>query len=338
MNCAIRLSLKTVTPLEFPGIEALSADITKKLELPGADTEGRTAEVRLPGGQTEKEIIRWKRDRGTGKEQDGSREKTFHVPEDTVFYVYIPEPPDGREQTDLSGRFLKGLSEGKIRLGTGTTSGCGLCMCCGIQASDPDIVIPASLLQYVESFRNTCDCVRVKAHTDAGILIRDQSRKGTGYLTNEDGEPVIPALTWKGIFRNCIQRWTEYQKDDPELVDLLFGNRSRGMTGKLIFYDSVIEEPHYLKGKRLHLDKFSGTAFSDGFKEQTYVSGKFEIRIECLEDMKKYQHLLATVLRDLQFKRINVGADMGTGRGFVGIDAIEWKFTAEEQTLTSVIS
>ena len=73
------------------------------------------------------------------------------------------------------------------------------------------------------------------------------------------------------------------------------------------------------------MNKFSGNAFYGGIKKQSYVRGNIEIKIDCLKDLTPYKSLITTVLRDFHTKRINVGADMGIGKGFLDIDEIQWK-------------
>ena len=112
---------------------------------------------------------------------------------------------------------------------------------------------------------------------------------------------------------------------DLTLVDYLFGNKTQGIKGILIFYDSVISDYVVYSESRMHMNKFSGNAFYNGIKKQSYVIGKIAIKIDCLENPDPYRPLIATVLRDFQTKRINVGADMGIGKGFLEIDEIQWR-------------
>lgn len=323
------LTIKTISQLEFESVELLAEDIMEKLSEIEADmySNERSIDILVSTDLQQKKRIRRKLEKGVERDRGyTSKEMVLSLPQGTLFKVVVPYLSNIRKTNDMISSFVIGLSSGRIRIGDNTTLGCGVCICCGIENSEGISIVSElpGITDYIDTYNGQCDFVIVKAHTDAGILIRDNLHKNQEYITNEAGIPIIPATTWKGIFRNSIEQWISYTQDDKNKVDLLFGNKSRGIKGKLVFYDSVISDYYVYTEKRMHLNKFSGNAYINGIKSNSYVVGYFEIRIECLVKLDIYKALIATVLRDFHSKRINVGADMGIGKGFIEIDDIQW--------------
>ncbi len=331
------LSLKTVTSLEFISSESLADDIKTKLSKIEPVMGNCSITITFPVQPILKKRIRREMARGVSKEIDNRQNEHFIqcLPKGAIIDMTVPIAPEDPLTSNVIREFIKLLSIGKVRIGENTTLGCGICICCDIR-NDTGISIASEygdVSDFINTYSNQCNSVLIKAHSDTGVLIRNtlsreypyNLRGDYPYLVDGENNPVIPASTWKGIFRNCIQEWVTNMHDDAAVVDLLFGNRSRDVRGILVFYDSLISNYSVYTENRLHMNKFSGNAFYDGIEKRSYVRGNIKIKIDCLEDITPYKPLIATVLRDFHTKRISVGADMGIGKGFLEIDEINWE-------------
>lgn len=249
--------------------------------------------------------------------------------------------------------FLNDINCGRIRIGINTTLGRGLCSynCMkvykvfesGVEEIldnfDEDtgkmifseLISQESRRKYENTFVNECDYYVIHAGSTSGILVRDKKvkkkhddDKNTYYgIKNGDNLPMIPASTWKGIFRACISQWCDYIGESENIVDEMFGNRDKEIKGCLVFYDSVIPQADYVTVNRAYIDKFTAAFHQGSLVSDTYVKGDFDIRIECLNDIKKYRKYIDSVLRDLNNHRINVGAGFGIGKGCIDIYSVE---------------
>ena len=225
---------------------------------------------------------------------------------------------------DCIHEFINRLNAGRIRLGDDTTLGKGLCVCRTLDTISLRFIRRLHDLHYTFDGQNECSGILISAHCDDGLFITNRAMfKGWNKSLN-----MIPASTWKGIFRNASNDWAEYMGEGTEIINRMFGNRSLGIKGCLIFYDSAISNPKTIFGVRTHIDKFSASTIGDDlerFRIKEYVTGAFSIRIECTENIELYKKYIYTVLRDLHAGRINVGADKGIGKGYIKIDRVkEW--------------
>lgn len=314
-------TVRAETSIEFNQVELLEEEVKEKLWtfLAGSTHlngyHGKISLIPLDGAGLKETFRRQYAGSGCGKGRDVTETLRFFpsgTKLDMVIEIDSVSSLDTQMLESKIFEFIKHLNNGKIRIGRNTTLGHGRCSCWSMNTREES-------LEYV----NLCDRIEVEANAPEGILIRSQDKKFP-YLRDESGRPVIPASTWKGIFRHAVTDWISGHGDDPILLDRMFGNKNRGIKGCLIFYDSIIQNPEEIRASRIHLDKLTGSAMNGELEESIYIAGRFSIRIECLEDMGPYRDYLYTVLRDLHWGRINVGADKGIGRGFIRIRNIRY--------------
>lgn len=329
MRAVAKLSIKTVTRLEYESEELLSIDIQHKLfgnERNRNDEYMNLLFLVMPLTVYQCNQIRRQAEKGVHQNTSCMKRILNIVPANEIFEVIIAEPANKTQLSIQISEFVHRLSNGFLRLGDNTTLGCGICVCTELQAESGFTQTDLQFEQVKNSiyYQNNCDKVTIKAHSEAGILIRNQTGFGLPYASNEEGNPIIPASTWKGIFRNAIMSWLNYMDADKNVLYEMFGNKEMGIKGRLIFYDSVITEPQFIEGRRIHIDKFTGNVFTNGLTKKIYVAGKFIIRIDCLKKIDEYKPYIVTVLRDFSLKRINVGADFGIGKGFIELDEVSF--------------
>ena len=355
----ISLPVRTVTSLEYD--RELAFEIEKSIFADSYNTENvkngiRRVHVTLPGNSDKRISIRCKHSDKTDSRSVFFVEESNHLSEGVVFHVNI-EVDDSiiKETADCVSSFIRKVGEGRIRIGKNTTLGCGKCVCENIQLEaemqSPAFSILADSLSTddnsnwikadIYTSKDYCDRIEADAYTKDGILIRNNhnrlyqnGKEKSGeielpYIVDEKKRPIIPASTWKGIFRHATSEWVNYKRDDSFVIDKMFGNRNKGIKGCLVFYDSIIQDPVINKLTRVQIDKFSASIMNGTLKESIYVEGSFTIRIECLESIEPYKEYIYLVLRDLHNGRINVGADKGIGRGFVTIRSIRQKISGE---------
>lgn len=337
------LTIKTLTPLEFSSEEALLKDILKKInsitDLSKITFDDSNALLELPDSVVERSIVRRQyNSRAYEVMKEYPEQKLLCLPSASEFIVLITDAEEETEMAVVCIRdFIRSLNEGRIRLGENTTLGKGRCTCTSIMTDVPEV---ADVLESVENkdehkalsqkrvfwTPGTKNAIVVRAHSEEGIYIADNSKNSKEFgVTNEAGEFIIPAATWKGIFRNASNDWASFLEDeDSSVIDRMFGNRSKGIKGCLVFYDSVIKNPRIIAGSRIHIDKFSSSIIDDRIIKRNYVAGDIKLVIECTaENMEPFKKYIFSVLRDLNIKRINVGADKGIGKGFIEIDNVE---------------
>lgn len=340
-----KLIIKTLTPLEFPSEEALLKDILDKFNnttnLSKTVFDDSNVLLDLPDLAVERYTVRRQHNsRAYEVKKEFYAQTLLCLPtaSELIVMVSVNEEENEREAVCIRS-FIKSLNEGKVRLGENTTLGKGRCICTNITADIPEL---ADALEK-DGIKNehkdsgpknltwmpgTENAIVVYAHSEEGIFIADNSKKTKEYsITNDAGEFIIPASTWKGIFRNASNDWVSYLEDtDNSVIDRMFGNHSKGIKGCLVFYESVIKNPMIISRSRIHIDKFSAAIMDDRIFKRNYVAGDIKLVIECtadnLEPFKKY---IFSVLRDLNTKRINIGADKGIGKGFIEIDNVEVK-------------
>jgi hypothetical protein len=305
------VKIRTLSRIECHSVEGLERDIENRISL----MRGASAEAHINALETSRKTVTRRKHVSTMELDRDSKlykEEVLVCPSDTVFELSLSISGEEADAENVIIDFIKGLSTGEIRLGENTTLGCGICYCTAIEdlEKDGEKIYPQLPEEYIGTYRDECKYVIVDARSYEGIMIRN----------NE--EPEIPASTWKGIFRKRVRAWLKYMDEDMSLLDEMFGNRDRGIKGQLVFYDSTINEDRYYTETRVHIDKFSGAAIESSVKSSEYMYGRFEIRIDCLNHKEEYKSLIAAVLRDFQFNKVNVGADMGIGKGFISIEDI----------------
>ena len=337
------LIIKTLTPLEFLNEESLLKDILDKVnntaDLSKTVFDDSNILLELPDSAVERYVVRRQHSsRAYEVKKEFPAQTLLSLPPSSELIVMYTVDEAENEGTAICIRnFIKSLNKGKIRLGENTTLGKGRCFCTNITADIPEFANAMEKSGFKNEQKDsgqkkqvwipgTENSIVVYAHSEEGIFIADNSKKTKeSSITNEAGEFIIPASTWKGIFRNASNDWASYLEDaDNSVIDRMFGNNSKGIKGCLVFYDSVINNPMIISRSRIHIDKFSASIIDDRINKRNYVAGDFKLVIECtadnLEPFKKY---IFSVLRDLNAKRINIGADKGIGKGFIEIDNVE---------------
>ena len=328
-----KLTLKTVTDLEFANENALKHDILEKInrvfESNSSDTNAYIDEKNIKLA-LEGDDYSWRFRRKYRSLDDNTDEQLFLgrsrvVVKETEFGIEIKIAGNTYAKSlDCIHEFINRLNAGRIRLGDDTTLGKGLCVCRTLDTISLRFIRRLHDLHYTFDGQNECSGILISAHCDDGLFITNRAMfKGWNKSLN-----MIPASTWKGIFRNASNDWAEYMGEGTEIINRMFGNRSLGIKGCLIFYDSAISNPKTIFGVRTHINKFSASTIGDDlerFRIKEYVTGAFSIRIECTENIELYKKYIYTVLRDLHAGRINVGADKGIGKGYIKIDRVkEW--------------
>ena len=325
------LTLKTVTDLEFADENALKHDILGKInrvfKRNSSDTNAyvdeKNIQLILKGGYSPSRFRRKYRSLADNTDMQLFVEKSCVAVKETEFGIEIKIAGNIYEKSlECILEFIRRLNEGRIRLGDNTTLGKGLCVCLSLDTISPRFTKRLHDLHYTFDSQNECSSIFISAHCDDGLFIGDRDKLKRWHSSSN----IIPASTWKGIFRNASNDWAEYMGEGTDIINKMFGNRSLGIKGCLIFYDSVISDPKTVVGVRTHIDKFSASIHNlGGFRIKDYVTGAFSICIECTEDIEPYKKYIYTVLRDLHAGRINVGAEKGIGKGFIKIDRVdEW--------------
>ena len=315
------VSLTVINSVEFISEKDLEHDICKEIFAEESPQYQNIVKVILPDVLKTTERIR--RSISDITDNKGIKKENYYcISENETFKLEVLDDfTNSNKIQNAILSFIIDINRGFIRIGDNTTLGKGLCHI------DIDKFQEQNNLSGMSSSLNqdfTLSRLEVQAQTITGILIRNRSDTSHAYTIDSKGNPIIPASSWKGIFRNTIKNWLLYYGESLSVLDQMFGNRNKGIKGCLIFYDSIIEDPVVIKETRSHIDKFTGATMTGGIKNQKYVSGNFRIVIECKEDISLYKKYLNRVLSDFQDKRINVGADFGIGKGLIEIDDIQW--------------
>lgn len=162
------------------------------------------------------------------------------------------------------------------------------------------------------------------------------------------GKPVIPGMSWAGVFRHGAERvLCNLELDEADIkvcVDELFGyvpkekytmNQSKAKKSKVRFEDTVFDDTPYqeLLGTRNAINRFTGGAatralYTEGIIVQQIVqqkkipcTGKLRIRIERNpEECSDWgEDLIWLLLRELHEGRLHVGGNGSIGRGMFNV-------------------
>jgi CRISPR/Cas system CSM-associated protein Csm3 (group 7 of RAMP superfamily) len=161
----------------------------------------------------------------------------------------------------------------------------------------------------------------------AALHIGTGSRRGkTSVTRTRGGKPLVPASTWKGLFRaraGYIIRtcWGEAHACTGQagcgqcvLCDL-FGSTTR--RGRIAFASSPVRDA--ARGQREHvaIDRISGGGRDKLlFTDDVITAGTVRLTISALDDIAGWQHdLLRHVIRDLHDGLIGVGGGAQRGQG-----------------------
>lgn len=314
------VSLNVINSVEFLSERDLKEEICREVFTEESSRYQSVVRVFLPYYTETKERIR----RNISNTTDNNRlirENYYCVPKKETIRLEIDADPNDVDIKANLCRFVCDVNRGLLRIGNNTTLGKGLCSINSEEFSEQNKISPVF---FPVDQGSELQKLVVRAKTDTGILIRNRGGKPHNYAVDANGNPIVPASSWKGIFRNTIKNWLLYYGEDMSVLNQMFGNRDKGIKGCLIFYDSIIENPIVIKEKRSHIDKFTGATMTGGIKEQQYVLGNFNLVIECTENIAVLKKYLIRVLSDFQDRRINVGADFGIGKGIIQIDDVQW--------------
>lgn len=162
-------------------------------------------------------------------------------------------------------------------------------------------------------------------------------------IRTRDDTPLVPASTWKGLFRARVGYILRTRDGDeaacPDLTDPdqtridqtgcgtcrlceLFG--STGRRGRIAFHDSTITGVRTDDRTHVAIDRVSGGSRDKLLFQQTVVtSGQLRLRITALEPVTDTQHdLLHAVVRDLDDGLIGVGGGTQRGHGTLRLTAV----------------
>ena len=332
MSFSGSITFKTITRLEYADEQSLLGSIQESLYQVHI-YHVRVKELQAPGSVYTHMVYRRERNADSyflniSRKEFNFQESFYSLPEGETFTVLVDIDDRIFEKNAHFGSsmntFLQNLCQGRMRFGKNITLGCGICVL--VELSDSffggNTALKEESTKDLCSYHRGCAHMEIAARTDKGILIRNHNREaGKPYAVNKEGDPIIPATTWKGIFRSAISQWVNYYHHDPSLISEMFGERSTGTKGNLIFYDTVIRNPVFIPEKRAHLDKLTNRIMY--LKENVYIAGSFTIEIDSLGVLDLYKPYIELALRDLDRGRLNVGADFGLGKGLVRIDRIE---------------
>lgn len=153
------------------------------------------------------------------------------------------------------------------------------------------------------------------------------SRRDKTSLTRaRGGQPLVPASTWKGLFRarsGYIIRtcWGETAACTGQtgcgtcLLCDLFGSTSR--RGRIAFHSSTISNAMRRTRAHVAIDRVSGGARDKLlFSDEIITAGTVKLTISALETIAEWQHdLLRHVVRDIHDGLIGVGGGAQRGQG-----------------------
>lgn len=162
---------------------------------------------------------------------------------------------------------------------------------------------------------------------NAALRVGTGSRRGKiAALRTRDSQPLVPATTWKGLFRaragyiirSCWGQDAACTSQDGcgqcRLCDL-FGSTAR--RGRIAFRDSTITSARLEPRAHVAIDRISGGGQDKLlFTDDVVASGAVKLTIGALGQVAEWeQHLLLHVVRDLHDGLIGVGGGTQRGQG-----------------------
>lgn len=180
--------------------------------------------------------------------------------------------------------------------------------------------------------------ITVKAKTEGALQIKglniEDYREGAPdneNMKNGRKKYIIPGTSIRGAIRSQMEKIETYigKKD---IVNNSFGfnsqNHADSRSGNLVFNDSIFNDTEKISNNpirnRVHIDKFTGGAISQGLFSERNANGEIEFRIQIKNknNPDSTLGLLLYALRDLATKTYNIGNGYATGKGYLDIDSI----------------
>ena len=157
-------------------------------------------------------------------------------------------------------------------------------------------------------------------------------------ITNGKNERVIPGSSLKGVIRSRAEAIARYKNIAQEYIDNIFGRSSKGedngISGTVIFKETVINDKKEMIIHRNKIDKFTGGTVSSKLFSEMPVAGNIKFIIEILDNnnipTEAVCGIILLAVRDLAFNAISVGSGANIGRGFLNSSSITISGNNEE--------
>lgn len=143
-------------------------------------------------------------------------------------------------------------------------------------------------------------------------------------LYNGKMQYILPGSSLKGALRHRVQRIARLTGVPQAVVEHMFN-------GRLLLEDVVLEHPRTKVYCRVAIDPLTGGSKESALTDEETVSGQFTLNMayrynpSSTED-KTAVALLLFALRDLAWKRFNLGSGFAIGRGDLSLAKAEMKY------------
>ena len=236
------------------------------------------------------------------------------------------------------------LAAWQPQIGRDRTHGGGLAQLRSIGYRTYDLVQPADLRAWLEAagpYRFTAlTPIPIKTvepslpplpPTDfiinAALHIGTGSRRGRNAAIRTRGSrPLVPASTWKGMFRARVGYIIRscWDKDAACVTQAGCGNcplcslfGSTHGRGRIAFRDSLISQPHLQERSHVAIDRISGGGQDKLlFTDDVVTAGRLTLRVSSLGPVVEWERsLLLHVVRDIHDGLIGIGRGAQRGQG-----------------------
>lgn len=184
----------------------------------------------------------------------------------------------------------------------------------------------------------------VRAYADS-LLIKASVGTGVGETgidsvqLRENGRPVLPGSSIKGVIRSHITKIAPYCGVSNETIDDIFGCSNsaddNAIAGKAIFSEAYLksDEEQPFKNTRIRINRFSGGVIRKGLFSEKPESGNCELKISIPAKEVTGCMLLFYALRDLGMGLYSIGSGNNVGYGRLNVENIKIKTPCGEAQL-----
>ena len=289
---------------------------------------------------------------GVGLDDNGVAEDTkkydFEVLECSSPYQAVLEV-DGHED-EMSLLLREIAAEGGLRLGGRTTRGYGHML---VEIRKREFRFPNDLEAWLDwnpfgvNAWNECLPVHPESAVSVSRIViqADLSMQGSfaigsfvgdgelnsTFLTDRNGNPVIPGTSWAGVFRHHMRSLArEMRLDDEHLrrIDLFFGKQDEKegfVRSRILFSETVLSGGMPYRLTRVGVDRFTAAPSNGKLFMNEYCeggTGVLTLQIPRNGTEPWLEQLLVCCLLDLHHGILHIGGEGSVGRGCAAITRI----------------
>ena len=192
------------------------------------------------------------------------------------------------------------------------------------------------------SLNNNSYQIVLEAEADNTVLVKslvvllddfDGKQPDAMNITNGKNERVIPGSSLKGVIRSRVEAIAKYNNIEQTYIDKIFGRASNsednGISGTVIFNDTIIQNKKERPIPRIKIDKFTGGVQASALFSEMPVTGQMSLCVNISENKSMLAEAVVGIIllafRDLALNMISLGSGANIGRGFINTSSITIK-------------